>query len=76
MHLPELALAVRSLGRSMRGRRFGMVPEWQVLEDELNLAAVLLLDFLEGRTDPRAVGSLKVGELYNLNGGRGRADGR
>jgi hypothetical protein len=34
-----------------------------VLEDDPNLIAILLLDLLEGRTDPLTEGSLEVGEL-------------
>jgi hypothetical protein len=44
-----------------------MHAERQVLEDDLHILAVLLLDLLEGRTDPRTEWSLKVGVLDDLH---------
>jgi hypothetical protein len=60
VHLPELALRVG------RHRCFGglhrMLVERKrlIAERDANILTVLVFDFLEGRTDPRAEGSLEV----------------
>ncbi len=65
MELPELALLVRG-GSSLRGGSGVFVyRKGQILPDNANVAFVDFFDLLEGRTDPRAEGSLEVGEFNN-----------
>ena len=56
-----------------RGLGRGVVRERPVAKDESDVFAVGLLNLFEGRTDPRAVRSLKVGVLHDRDLGVGRA---
>ena len=49
-----------------------MCIQWQILKDEAHPIAKRFSDFLEGRTDPPAKWSLKVGELDDLHSGARR----
>jgi hypothetical protein len=60
VHLPELALGI---GRHRRlGSLHGVLMERQrlVTEPDANILTVLVFDFLESRTDPRAERSLEI----------------
>jgi hypothetical protein len=60
---PELPLVISGDGRDGRQRRVLMKVERKMFPDDPDVVAVGLADLIEGRTDPRAERSLKVGEL-------------
>ena len=74
VELPELALLMRGSCRP-RGRQgvFVKAGQGQVFPDDAHLIAIYFLDSFEGRTDPRAEGSLKVGEFSNSDWSAGRS---
>lgn len=65
MHLPELALPMRGFGRRVSSGRLRMNREGHVLEDEPNLASVLLVDLGKSWSDAVAEGTLEIGPFYD-----------
>jgi len=65
MVFPELPLVLGGDRCDRRQRRVLVKVERKMFPDDPDVVAVGLADLIEGRTDPRAEWSLKVGELGN-----------
>ena len=76
MHLEEFALSLRGHGGFGRDLRVGMHGQRVHLVDDADVLGVILDDLVEGRTDPRAVGSLVVEIVKDGDLGARRTDGR
>ena len=65
MHLPKVPLQTCRLGRVGRFVSVFVDDKWEVAEDDSQMRAVFILDFLKGPGEPTTWWTLEVAEFFN-----------